>query len=107
MLEKDIERWLRKEVERRGGLCLKWVSPGCRGVPDRIIITPEGRTVYVELKTDAGRLSPGQAHVIGRLRCRGADVRVLHGVEQVKAFVEEVIPCYSSRTRTKSSVSKK
>ena len=107
MFEKDIERWLRKEVERRGGLCLKWVSPGCRGVPDRIIITPEGRTVYVELKTDTGRLSPGQAYMIDQLRHRGADVRVLCGIEQVQAFVEEVIPCYSSRTRIKSSAHQK
>lgn len=107
MLEKKIEQWLRKEVERRGGLCLKWVSPGLCGVPDRIIITPEGKTVYVELKTDTGRLSPGQAYVINQLRLRGADVRVLRGMDQVKAFVQEVIPCYSSRTHTKSSASSK
>ena len=45
--------------------------------------------------------------MIDQLRRRGADVRVLCGIEQVQAFVEEVIPCYSSRTRIKSSAHQK
>ena len=49
-LEKDIERKLRKTVERHGGLCLKWVCPGWSGVPDRIILLPGGRIIFCELK---------------------------------------------------------
>ena len=49
-LEKDIERKLRDMVERHGGLCLKWVCPGRAGVPDRIVLLPGGRVVFVELK---------------------------------------------------------
>lgn len=81
--------------------------PGLQRRPRPDYHYPEGRTVYVELKTDAGRLSPGQAYMIDQLRRRGADVRVLCGIEQVQAFVEEVIPCYSSRTRIKSSAHQK
>lgn len=53
-LEKDIERRLRTLVERHGGLCLKWVCPGWAGVPDRIVLLPGGRIIFVELKRPKG-----------------------------------------------------
>lgn len=92
MKESSIESTLVRMVRERGGLCFKFVSPGNPGVPDRIVITPAGRTVYVELKTEAGRLAAIQKWQHEELRKRGADVRTLKGLEQVKAFVEEVFP---------------
>lgn len=90
MKESRIESRLVRMVRDRGGLCYKFVSPGNPGVPDRIIITPAGRTVYVELKTEVGRLAAIQKWQHGEMRKRGADVRTLKGLDQVKAFVEEV-----------------
>lgn len=49
-LEKDIERALVDMIKRHGGLCLKWVCPGWSGVPDRIILLPGARVLFVELK---------------------------------------------------------
>jgi hypothetical protein len=92
MKESAIEAWMARAVRSRGGLCYKWVSPGTTGVPDRIVILPGGRTIYVELKTEVGRLSEIQKHIHTELRKRGADVRTLYGLDQVKAFVEEVMP---------------
>ena len=92
MRESAIEAKLVRLVRERGGLCYKFVSPGNPGVPDRIVVTPDGRTVYVELKTEAGRLSPMQKFQRTELQKRGADVRVLKGLEQVLAFVQEVMP---------------
>ena len=57
MKESQIEAKLVRMVREHGGLCYKFVSPNNPGVPDRIIITPDGRTVYVELKTEVGRLA--------------------------------------------------
>ena len=57
MKESAIEAWMVRAIRSRGGLCYKWVSPGTTGVPDRIVILPGGRTIYVELKTEVGRLS--------------------------------------------------
>lgn len=92
MKESTIEARFAREVKKRGGLCYKFVSPDNAGVPDRIVITPDGRTIYVELKTLIGRLAKIQKWQIAEMRRRGADVRVLYGMDQVLNFVEEVMP---------------
>ena len=71
---------------------MKFVSPGSPGVPDRVVITPRGRTVYVELKTSTGRLSKVQKWQIAEMRKRKVDVRVLYGLDDVLRFLEEVFP---------------
>ena len=53
-LERDIERKLREMVEEHGGLCLKWVCPGWSGVPDRLLLLPGGRVMFVETKRPKG-----------------------------------------------------
>ena len=53
-LEKEIEKALVHKVRSHGGLCLKWVCPGWAGVPDRIILMPGGRVIFVELKRPKG-----------------------------------------------------
>ena len=45
---------------------------------------------FVELKTEIGRLAKIQKWQIEELRKRGANVRVLKGMDQVLAFLEEV-----------------
>lgn len=92
MKESAIEARLVRMVRERGGLCYKFISPGNPGVPDRIIITPDGRTIYVELKTEVGRLSAMQEWQHKELKKRNIDVRVLKGLNQVKEFVKEVFP---------------
>ena len=89
MLEKDIEKLFRDEIKRAGGKAYKFTSPGNDGVPDRIVMLPDGRIVFVELKTDTGKLSKLQ-----ELQCRqiaelGQTVRVLHGLAEVRDFFLE------------------
>lgn len=50
MRESMVERHLRERIEKAGGKCWKWVSPGRRGVPDRIVIMPNGVIAFVETK---------------------------------------------------------
>jgi len=90
MLEKEIEKKLVAGIRKQGGIAFKWVSPGNSGVPDRIICLPGGRVIFTELKTETGRTSPVQDVQIGKLRRLGMDVRVLHGIEEVKQFLEEI-----------------
>lgn len=58
-LEKSIENILREEVERQGGMCLKWTCPGHRGVPDRMILFPGGIIAFVELKRPGAKVKAG------------------------------------------------
>lgn len=53
-LEKEIEAKLGREVKKCGGRCVKWVSPGNAGVPDRIVLLPGGKILFVELKRPKG-----------------------------------------------------
>lgn len=92
MKESQIEARLVQGVKARGGMCIKFTSPGMPGVPDRIVITPAGRVCFVELKTEIGRLASIQKWVISEMQKRGADVRVIKGPEAVKEFLEEVLP---------------
>ena len=90
MKESQIERRLVEGVKRLGGMCLKFVSPGTLGVPDRIIITAKGRVIFVELKTETGRLTKIQRYVIGEMQKRGADARVVKGIDEVKELLDEI-----------------
>lgn len=89
MRERDIEKILVGEVKRMGGRAYKWVSPGNDGAPDRIVIFPGRKPVFVELKTETGKLSPLQAAQLARLKGLGQDVRVLYGHADVRAFLGE------------------
>ena len=72
-MEKDIERYLKNEIEKLGGVSLKWVCPGNDGVPDRIVIMPGGEIWFVELKADRGKIGALQlywwAKLTQRRRC--------------------------------------
>lgn len=87
MRESEIERQLVAGIKKLGGRCYKWVSPGNAGVPDRIAVLPGGRVVFIELKTETGRLSKLQEVQIRRLRELGCEVMVLRGEEAVKEFL--------------------
>jgi len=58
--EKEIEAKLKKEVEKVGGLALKFISPGVAGVPDRIVLLPYKVIAFVELKAPGEQLRPLQ-----------------------------------------------
>lgn len=90
MREKEIEKYLIQEVEKLGGLCKKWVSPGSSGEPDRIVILPWNRIYFVELKAPEGELSPIQEYRIEELKNLGVRVRVLSSKKLVDWFISEV-----------------
>ena len=90
MLEWEIEKKLVDGVRKLGGRAYKFVSPGNDGVPDRIVVLPGISPVFVELKTETGRLSSLQNVQIKKLKDLGQDVRVLYGLEDVKRFLEEM-----------------
>jgi len=86
MLEAGIEKKLKKKIEILGGLCLKLVSPGMVGVPDRICLLPGGRIIFVEAKAPGEKPRPLQIKRHEQFRKLGFDVRVIDREEQINAI---------------------
>ena len=92
MSESKLERRLVREVERIRGRAPKWVSTGNRGVPDRLVILPGGRTIYVEMKAPGKPLEPLQARWAKILRNMGHQVYKIDSNEDIDKFIIEVMP---------------
>lgn len=91
MREKVVEKYLREEIEKLGGTCEKFVSPGKRGVPDRIITMPGGVIEFVELKAPKKpTLRAAQARDHARRRAMGCTVTVIRTKTQVDEYVAEL-----------------
>lgn len=88
--ERDIERWLKNQIETMGGLAYKFSSPGNDGVPDRIAIMPYGRVWFIELKTKQGQLTPIQVWQQNRLRKLGCMVRTVYGTNEAEWLIKEM-----------------
>ena len=86
--ERDVERYLIKECEKRGWLCWKFVSPGRRGVPDRIVIRP-GSVAFVEVKRKGGRVSPLQVRRIEELTRLVIPARVVETKGEIDEMIKE------------------
>ena len=70
MTEKQVEQRLKRRIEKEipGAKCIKFVSPGCRGVPDRIILLPGGWVVFAEVKKPGEKPRQTQLFMHERLR---------------------------------------
>ncbi len=88
--EVSLEQVLVFEVEKRGGLCWKFTSPGTVGVPDRIVIVPGGRVAFVEMKSPTGKLQPIQRKRATELTDRCAEWYLLKSNQDILVFLEEM-----------------
>lgn len=86
--EKKVENRLRDGAKKLGGLAIKFVSPSFSGVPDRIVLLPEGRLVFVELKAPGKKPTPVQVSVHKIFAKLGFPVVVLDSTEAVDKFLE-------------------
>lgn len=88
--ETEVEELLTSEVKKLGGTAFKFVSPGCTGVPDRLICLPNGSTWFAEVKTTTGKLSARQRVVVDRLAWLEQKVIVLYGKDDVQQFIRQL-----------------
>lgn len=94
MKEAAIEKYLRQEVEKRGGMCEKFTSPGSRDVPDRIITWVLGHVDFVEVKAPGKKCRPGQLRDHEERRKRGCRVLVIDTKEGVDAYLQSREPYF-------------
>jgi hypothetical protein len=83
VIEAKVEQYLVKRCKEKGWLCLKFVSPGHRAVPDRLILIPNGYQMFVELKRPGGKPRPDQVRMIEKFRDFGQLVHVVDSKEKV------------------------
>lgn len=89
-LERDVESYLTRSVERLGGRCVKFLPDVDNGMPDRIVMLPGGVLIWVELKNgteeEARKLQQMQHRKLRRL---GQWVEVVQTKEAVDALLQE------------------
>ena len=89
MLERELENKLKRAVLDRGGLALKFVSPGLAGVPDRLILLPGARIAFAELKAPGQKLRPLQRILKRVLEDMGFDYWVIDAKEKTDRFIRQ------------------
>lgn len=86
--ETVIEKHLTQCVKMRGGICEKHVSPGRKGVPDRLVTWPDGTMQLVETKRPKGGvLSPSQKRDHERRARKRVHVRIVSTKAEAEDYV--------------------
>jgi len=88
--ENVIEGYLRDRVKPVGGRAFKFISPGNSGVPDRLVLLPGGRCIFVELKAPGKEPTPIQFLQHKKLRALGFNVLVIDSKEMVDEFIKKL-----------------
>ena len=90
MREKQLEHLFLMEVKCIGGLALKFVSPGFSGVPDRLVLIPDGKVGFVEVKAPGKHPRPLQTARHRQLRKLGFKVYVLDNPQQIPEIIRDI-----------------
>ena len=90
MLEKQIENKLTRSVKKAGGIALKFVSPGFAGIPDRLVLLPDGVCAFVELKAPGKQTRPLQTVRHRMLQKLGFKVYVIDSAEQIEGVINDI-----------------
>ena len=90
MIEKQIENKLKTAVKKNGGIALKLVCPSFAGMPDRLVLLPDGLIAFVELKAPGKRPHPLQESRHRLLRSLGFKVYVIDKPEQIGGMLDEL-----------------
>ena len=88
--ERTIERRLSAEAQKRGGLAVKFVSPGLDGVPDRIVLLPRGHIAFIEVKAPGKTLRPLQVRRKEQLELLGFSVYCVDAIEQIGGILDAI-----------------
>lgn len=86
--ESRIEKYLVKKVKNKGGIAFKFISTGNAGVPDRIVLLPEGDIFFVELKVKGKKPTKIQEVIHHKIRNLGIDVYVIDDVESINCLID-------------------
>lgn len=81
--ESKLETKLKKRTEAEGGWCVKLLSNYITGLPDRLLLLPGGRVIFVEVKAPGKKPKRIQGIIHKRLRGLGFQVEVVDSLETI------------------------
>jgi hypothetical protein len=90
MREKTVEAKLVAAVKAVGGLALKFISPGYDGMPDRLVLLPNGILAFVELKAPGKKMRPLQVRRKNQIETLGFSVYCIDRPEQIGGMLDEI-----------------
>lgn len=90
MNEKQIENKLTMAVKKAGGIAPKLVCPGFAGMPDRLILLPDGHVGFAELKAPGKKPRPLQLARHRLLQKLGFKVYVIDDISQIGGMLDEL-----------------
>lgn len=90
MLEKEIEKKLVTEVKKRGGMALKFNSESLSGIPDRIVLMPNSKIAFIELKRRGAMPRPLQYKRIRDIRKLGFKCYVVDDEKRIGGVIDEI-----------------
>ena len=81
-VEAGFARWCRE----RGLFCVKLMGASLVGFPDRTVLLPGAKVIFIEFKSPAGKTSKMQDRVIAALRALGFPVLVTSDKAEAMSF---------------------
>lgn len=87
--EASVEKHLRLRVKALGGLCIKLPAIWYAGIPDRLVLLPGARVLFIELKRPVGgKMEPLQPWWLRKLAALGFSVHVCNTKEKADELLE-------------------
>lgn len=86
--EKLIERKLTEATKRMGGMAIKLSADGVNGVPDRVILLPNGKAYLVETKSQGDKPRRIQRYMHDKLAAMGHEVIVIDNLKQLNKIIQ-------------------
>lgn len=90
-LESTLESRLITRVEKIGGIIIKLPALWYTGIPDRLILLPKARVIFIELKRKGKKAERNQRRWIRLLRKMGFKAVVVAGTAQLNKFMEKYL----------------
>lgn len=88
--EKEIEKYLCKRAKANGWPCLKYSNPNMVGYPDRLIVLPSAKVVWVELKSKGKKPTKIQSARIDELKSIGHSVYVIDSKASIDKLINSI-----------------
>lgn len=91
MREHVVENEYVQAVRKAGGAAYKLTSQTANGLPDRLVLFPSAKAVFVELKAPGKMLRPLQIKRKRQLNALGFPVLCIDRVSQIRPCIDAII----------------